>query len=349
MGYYDNCLQHHGIKGMHWGVRRFENKGGHLTPAGKKRYNTDEDGNYKKLSKSSKSSGSSSEGEKKGLTDEQKAKLKKAAIVAGAATATALAAYGGYKLYQLNKKATEGLSNEYHEAATQKFLEANAHKSLSELHYSSAEGHAKYKDALGSSSDHLAKAKEYSNAAADAREAGKILQDKAKGKNYSLKDKVDYLKTTMPAEKASKEVYKLNQKADLARFNGNTKKAVEIDAKLHGMADKGYLKNRNEAADRATERRINKALTYNKDGSFTNYALNKQGIKTVQPNRIEVNRVEPKRVELNTSNNSNERLQKTLSSMASMNALNKSITDRNDDYVRDLIKRNTQSLSKVKF
>lgn len=36
-----NELQHHGIKGMKWGVRRFENKDGSLTPAGKKRYNED--------------------------------------------------------------------------------------------------------------------------------------------------------------------------------------------------------------------------------------------------------------------------------------------------------------------
>lgn len=102
MGYYDQVLEHHGILGQKWGVRRFENKGGHLTAAGKKRYDTDEDGNYKKLNSSSKSS-SSGEEKKKGLTDEQKAKLKKAAVIGGVAVGTALAAYGGYKLYQLNK------------------------------------------------------------------------------------------------------------------------------------------------------------------------------------------------------------------------------------------------------
>ena len=33
-----NELTHHGIKGMKWGVRRFQNKDGSLTPAGKRRY-----------------------------------------------------------------------------------------------------------------------------------------------------------------------------------------------------------------------------------------------------------------------------------------------------------------------
>lgn len=40
MNYYLNtdCLQHHGIKGQRWGVRRYENKDGTLTSKGKERY-----------------------------------------------------------------------------------------------------------------------------------------------------------------------------------------------------------------------------------------------------------------------------------------------------------------------
>ena len=33
-----NTLTHHGIKGMRWGVRRYQNSDGTLTSAGKKRY-----------------------------------------------------------------------------------------------------------------------------------------------------------------------------------------------------------------------------------------------------------------------------------------------------------------------
>lgn len=35
---YELVLQHHGIKGMRWGIRRFQKKDGSLTPDGKKRY-----------------------------------------------------------------------------------------------------------------------------------------------------------------------------------------------------------------------------------------------------------------------------------------------------------------------
>lgn len=36
-----NELYHHGVKGQKWGVRRYKNKDGSLTPAGKKKYYND--------------------------------------------------------------------------------------------------------------------------------------------------------------------------------------------------------------------------------------------------------------------------------------------------------------------
>lgn len=35
---YELVLEHSGVKGMKWGIRRYQNKDGSLTPAGKKRY-----------------------------------------------------------------------------------------------------------------------------------------------------------------------------------------------------------------------------------------------------------------------------------------------------------------------
>ena len=43
-------LNHHGIKGMKWGVRRFQNKNGSLTAAGKKRRKNEVEDEVKNMS-----------------------------------------------------------------------------------------------------------------------------------------------------------------------------------------------------------------------------------------------------------------------------------------------------------
>lgn len=89
-------LEHHGIKGMKWGVRRFQNKDGSLTNAGKKRrsdqYNTQPD--MKKQSK---------------LTDKQK----KALAIGAAFVGTGLAVYGVHRYRDvLNDRTLKALAVE---------------------------------------------------------------------------------------------------------------------------------------------------------------------------------------------------------------------------------------------
>lgn len=67
-------LRHHGIKGQKWGIRRFQNKDGSLTPAGKKRYDESDE-----------------EREKKEKSKKTKAKVATAAVATAAVAATAAA------------------------------------------------------------------------------------------------------------------------------------------------------------------------------------------------------------------------------------------------------------------
>lgn len=61
-------LYHHGIKGMKWGIRRYQNKDGSLTAAGRKRYSDPSDDSGTESEKVS-GSGHSSKPKKKSLSE----------------------------------------------------------------------------------------------------------------------------------------------------------------------------------------------------------------------------------------------------------------------------------------
>lgn len=122
---YSNELYHWGIKGMKWGVRRYQNKDGTLTPEGQKRYDDMSDDAKKAHDLKKKNVSEMSNAELKQLNERSRleqeySRLNPSTVSKGwkyvtstvAVTGTILALYGNSeRLINLGKKTANALLN----------------------------------------------------------------------------------------------------------------------------------------------------------------------------------------------------------------------------------------------
>lgn len=74
----NNELQHHGVKGQKWGVRRFQNSDGSLTNEGRRRYSNDDFKNAKKkIDKGKEVVDGATKAKKKAVEKQHEQKIKK--------------------------------------------------------------------------------------------------------------------------------------------------------------------------------------------------------------------------------------------------------------------------------
>lgn len=107
------CLEHHGILGMQWGKRRFQNSNGSLTDEGRARYGVSKE-TSKKISKA--------EAKKKSTIDA----IKRGAKIAAVAAAVAIPVSIAVKSY--NKRHEFELLNKSVEEYTKELLKRNGSK-----------------------------------------------------------------------------------------------------------------------------------------------------------------------------------------------------------------------------
>lgn len=194
----ESDLTHHGIKGQKWGIRRFQNKDGRYTLAGRRRRAENESDNLHK----------------------SKRTMKKAIAVGGAIVLTGLAVYGTVKL---NNLATNELSKEFIKTG-EEYL-----KSAKIFGEKASKIEPTYKLAKQVLKDHVALEKELHPRKIEKTQLDKDLEDTVRdisGKyaHYTKLSNDYYDKSDKAFDIAKKRKFTYKQKVDTLKRLANAKR-----------------------------------------------------------------------------------------------------------------------------
>lgn len=214
---HSNELYHHGVLGMKWGVRRYQNLDGSLTAAGKRKYGTKT--NFEKVQRA------------KNAADPKKLKAKKARDKANARTEAEIAKYKkklnryDYKKSKNSKSQEKTVKYMSNDELLQKFVDTAWNKVIAPAAIDAGKSvltdymKKAIKDAIGlnekkgESLDDLKKEVTTSNLKKRKKELNKYFADeKSKAKSSDKKSSSDSDSTKQEASSSNKDTYNTDDK-----------------------------------------------------------------------------------------------------------------------------------------